>query len=549
MVVEVLDIVAAAVKAVVIEDNGELLIVGDGLGVVGHPDHPGAGGLGGVDGVGEAIAVDDIVVGQAALNIELAVVLIELAGGVFQPGANLLAAHSDLIEPVFKAVEAEHIAQANIPLGDEVFLAARGQGRGNGELGGGVVVGVVGGVLAGAVIGAQNLHAVDQVHKGGGSGAQPGGGIVAVGLADDLEHIVLPGGFLIGLENLAELRVDVVAGHRLTTDLLGHGDILGIQGRRLCGLVIGHDDLADGLSLGIGLHDGDALAVGIGSAKDPGAVLVAGEHKVNGIGLLHQVLHRVHGQVAGLGGVGHAAVGHNGDHVGLGLHLRLIVLVGLVNARKVDALPVGRDVPLGDVGVGQADDGHLHAVEFPDLIGLVVFPGFPAVGIILPGLGIQVIGGHNGSGGLLAAGIGGQVVHLAVENVQTVVELMVARNPEVVAQGTEGLHGGVVRLGLVEGVVVGQRRTLNGVANVREIEIFAVFRAHLLDVGGDAGQAGGACPAGFIAGGVICGIDLAVQVRGDEERELRGRRSRGGGFCTCRRHKEAYNDRKRQKQG
>ena len=108
---------------------------------------------------------------------------------------------------------------------------------------------------------------------------------------------------------------------------------------------------------------------------------------------------------------------------------------------------------------------------------------------------------------------------------------------------------GVVRLGLVEGVVVGQRRTLNGVAKVREIEIFAVFRAHLLDVGGDAGQAGGACPAGFIAGGVICGIDLAVQVRGDEERKLRGRRSRGGGFCTCRRHKEAYNDRKRQKQG
>ena len=126
---------------------------------------------------------------------------------------------------------------------------------------------------------------------------------------------------------------------------------------------------------------------------------------------------------------------------------------------------------------------------------------------------------------------------------------MVARNPEVVAQGTEGLHGGVVRLGLVEGVVVGQRRTLNGVAKVREIEIFAVFRAHLLDVGGDAGQAGGACPAGFIAGGVICGIDLAVQVRGDEERKLRGLRSRGGGFCTCRRHKEAYNDRKRQKQG
>ena len=121
-----------------------------------------------------------------------------------------------------------------------------------------------------------------------------------------------------------------------------------MQGRRLCGLVVGHDDLADGFGLGIGLHDGDALAVGIIGREDLGAVFVAGEHKVDRIGILHQVLHRVHGQVAGLGGVGHAAVGHNGDHVGLGLHLRLIVLIGLVNARKVDALPVGGDVPLGD---------------------------------------------------------------------------------------------------------------------------------------------------------------------------------------------------------
>src|SRR5699024_7648066 len=72
--VEVLDIVAAAVIAVVVDHNGELGVVGHLFAVVGHGDNPGTLRLAGIDDIGEALAVDDIIVGQAAPDIHGAVV-------------------------------------------------------------------------------------------------------------------------------------------------------------------------------------------------------------------------------------------------------------------------------------------------------------------------------------------------------------------------------------------------------------------------------------------------------------------------------------------
>ena len=108
---------------------------------------------------------------------------------------------------------------------------------------------------------------------------------------------------------------------------------------------------------------------------------------------------------------------------------------------------------------------------------------------------------------------------------------MVANDPHVVADGAERLDGGVVDFGLVERIVVGQRRALNGIAQIGNVEVVAVLRPHLLDIGGNAGQTAAVAAALFIAGGVIRRIDLAVQVRGYEEREIDGL-VRGGDFRT-----------------
>ena len=114
---------------------------------------------------------------------------------------------------------------------------------------------------------------------------------------------------------------------------------------------------------------------------------------------------------------------------------------------------------------------------------------------------------------------------------------MVANDPHVVADGAERLDGGVVDFGLVERIVVGQRRALNGIAQIGNVEVVAVLRPHLLDIGGNAGQTAAVVAALFIAGGVIRRIDLAVQVRGYEEREIDGLVPRPGGlFRAGKRH-------------
>ena len=51
-------------------------------------------------------------------------------------------------------------------------------------------------------------------------------------------------------------------------------------------------------------------------------------------------------------------------------------------------------------------------------------------------------------------GGGGRVVELTVEDAQTVVELVVANDPHVVTDGTEGLDGRIVLLWLIKCVVI-----------------------------------------------------------------------------------------------
>ena len=387
---------------------------------------------------------------------------------------DFLAAHGDLIEPVFKAVQLEHIAQIDIALVDDIGVIARGQRRRNGELRRFIIGGILRRVLARVVIRAPELNGVDQIHKRGGRGAKVGRREIIGSRADLLEHIFVPGGFLIGLQDLHQIFVQSIVFHVL--QLRRDGGLFG-------GLVIADRDLGNGARLGIGLQNGNLFAIGVLDLPDLVVMLMTGESKGNGIGLLDQALDVVGTLVAV-----HAAVGCDHDHVGLFLHFRLIVLVGLDNIGKIDALPVSGDVPLGNVGVAERNDGHLDAVKVLDHIGLIAFPGLPVLGLVAVGGRVQIVG-HADSELLFVLGGGRSgIVQLAVKDVQPVVELMVAHDPHIIADGAERLNGRILNFRLIECVVIGQRCPLNGIAHINGVQVVPVFGLHFFNVRRNTGQ-------------------------------------------------------------
>ena len=504
--VEVGDVVAAAVVAVVVDHDGEGIAVGDLLALVGHGGHAAAGRGAVVQHVGEAVAVDHVVVGQVLGAHERAVfVHLDLGGGELQPRAQLLAAHGDLVEPVFVAVEAEHVAQDDLALRNQVFLVAGGQRGRDGQLRRRVVRGIVGGVFAGVVIRAPDLHAVDQVHEGRGRGAQVRRREVARGGADGLEHVLVPGGLLVGLEGGLERLVHGVALHV-------HG--LGLDGEVPVRLVVGHQRLADHGALGIGRDHGHHVARRVGDLGHGVEVLMPGEHQVDGVRLLDQPADEV-----GLRVRVDAAVAVEHDQVGGLVHLLLVVQVGVDHVREVDALPVGGHVPLGDVGVADAHDGHLHPVIVKDAVGVVAVPGGPVLRFVGVGGGVQVIG-HGDPHLVLAPGGGrGQVAQLAVEDVQAVVVFVVAGHEQVIVHHAQRLHGRVLRVGLIEGVVVRQRRALHQVAAVAQEHVF-VLCALLFHIGSHARQALSVLARLADVRRVVGGVELSVNVRGAQEEDL-----------------------------
>ena len=475
MRVEVGDVVAAAVVAVVVDHDGEGIAVGDLLALVGHGGHAAAGRGAVVQDVGEAVAVDDVVVGQVLCAHERAVLVhLDLGGGKLQPRAQLLAAHGDLVEPVLIPVEAEHVAQDDLAFGNQVFRVAGGQRRGDGQLRRRVVRGIVGGVFAGVVIGAPDLHAVDEVHEGRGRGAKARGGEVPGRLADGLEHVLVPGRLLVGPERLLQLGVDGV---------VLHVHVLGRDGEGIVALVVGHQRLAQHAALGVGRDHRHRVARRVGDLGHGVEVLMPREHQVDGVGLLDQAADEVR-----LGVRVDAAVAVEHDQIGGGVHLLLVVLVGVDDAREVDALPVGGHVPLGYVGVADAHHGHLHAVIVKDAVGVVAVPGGPVLRLLAVGRLVEVVGHGNPHLILLLGGLGGEVIELALKDFQAVVEFMIARHKQVVVHHPKRLGRRVLRLRLVEGVVVGQGRALHQVAGIAE-EYVVVFLPHFLHIGRHAGHA------------------------------------------------------------
>lgn len=119
----------------------------------------------------------------------------------------------------------------------------------------------------------------------------------------------------------------------------------------------------------------------------PLPVLVTAEDQIDGVGLGDQPADEI-----GLGVGINAGVAGQDDEVGLLSHFLLIVLVGLNDVGEIDALPVGGDVPLGDIGVANAHHSHGDAIVVIELIGGIAVPGAPVGGFATLLGGIQVVG-------------------------------------------------------------------------------------------------------------------------------------------------------------
>ena len=245
-------------------------------------------------------------------------------------------------------------------------------------------------------------------------------------------------------------------------------------------------------------------------------MLMAGEDAGNAVRLLHKTLHEVRAFVRA-----DAAVGHDDDHVRLFEHFRLIVLIGLDNIRKVDALPVGGDIPLRDIRVAEADDGDLNAVHFLNDIGGIAVPCLPILFLVAVGLDIKVVCHADGKLLLRLSACGNRIIELPLEDLQAVVELVIAHDPHIVADGTQRLDGRIVLLGLLECVIVSQRSALDRIAEVSDKQVVSVLFTHFPDVGCYTGQAAFIGAALRLIHRVVRGVDLTVQVRGDHKSKFR----------------------------
>ena len=339
----------------------------------------------------------------------------------------------------------------------------------------GALLEVAGGVKQGRQghVGPGPLH-LDLVHQvRHGVVLQDGGGDAGEefqGIDEGLAHGAhFPGGqgqaLLMEVFKLRqELRVrrDGGAVDELTLGLV-HGPAVpvGLQGQ---------GDLADEFAVGAGLQDGDAadglVHLGVGVADEQGV------HPVPvGLG------HFPHAGAAVL--AVQAVVDGADDHVGLALQF-VQDFADLLHGRRVGPLP------LGDVGRVHAEHRHLHAVHVKDVIG--VQPALP-VGLVE----------------VAAQGDALELPDLLLGVLEVEIELVVAQGPGVILQVVQGVDHGIGLL-VQEGLdVVG----LGGVAGVQQKQVRVLLPLRL-DDGGGVGHAGFI----FLVGGIVEGVDHAVQIAG-----------------------------------
>lgn len=96
---------------------------------------------------------------------------------------------------------------------------------------------------------------------------------------------------------------------------------------------------------------------------------------------------------------------------------------------------------------------------------------------------------------------------------------MVAGHKQVVVHHAQRLHGRVLRVRLIEGVVVRQRRALHQVAAVAQEHVF-VLCALLLHIGGHARQALSVLAGLADIRGVFGRVELSMDVRGAQEEDF-----------------------------
>ena len=214
-----------------------------------------------------------------------------------------------------------------------------------------------------------------------------------------------------------------------------------------------------------------------------------------------------------------AVMGDDHDDVGLLLQLGFVMEIGLLKACKVDAFPVGGNVPVGDVRIAETQDGYAYAVVVLDDVRLIALPSRPVLAVRVVGRGVQIVR-HAHRHAAFALGVRArQIVELTVEDAQAIVELVVAYDEHVIADAAQRLHGRIVHILLVERVVVGQRRALNEVAAVHK-QYVVVLLARRVDIGRHMRQAAVVLTALCKARGVVGRIDLTMHVAGGQQADL-----------------------------
>src|SRR5699024_8300968 len=402
--------------------------------------------------------------------------------------AQLRSVHLQLVEGVFVGVDAGQVALAD---GALPHLAGHGGHSGGRDLRAGVV----------------QLHLVDEVQQGGvlhhGAGdvldLVVRGHVAAAQLADGDDGVCL-GALVVGGQQGDQLGVRLIvcdlpalrgaAGYlpaavpltlQVQVDLRhGGGGVLVFDHQYAVDLFAGD------LLVAVGCDDDVELRAGVGQvghARAIDAVFVLGVHVHDADQDIHLGFDLVADVAAFVHGVGDGP------------------------ARQVDRIPAG------DVGGDHADEADFE-VLFPD-DGIAVGQGGAVGGIDVAGQDLGVLLGHD-----------------LLQGVHAVIVLMVARDPDVVADGVQcGDHG----VDIVRQEQLG-RIALDGVARV---DHQGVGRAQLFDGGGLLGDAAGGV---LLVGRVVPGVELAVGIAGGQNLQIHGEGPEG----SCRRgRRSAYHSRSR----
>ena len=472
--------------AVVVDAEGQLLGVGEGLALEGHIFNALTGGLGQINLVVEA---DEMVMEIAGLvrvegDVHIAgLPLIPAGSGPLHIGFHFRAGDLDRIKHVGVFINVKQVAVVEVALLQIAGVLEQGH---SGDIGAGVFQ-LDGtdeiddsGILKAAF--GQTVDLIDRLEVGGGM----------------TQHIVLDKGNGLGLGGLnggnvpqTLIRLHILHGHGFHS---GSGDLLAaIEGQIIA------DHFA---------------RIVLGLANRDGAVIV----DVGGVGVAQlQYIHfgtLIQNGLGGIGAVGgvfsvQTRMGRNHNDIGAGADFVDALGHGVGHGRKgqIGHALLGA-VPTGNVGRRHANDGHLDAAALHDGV-----TGAGEIGAV----GVLDVGGQNRHLSLGQNGL--EIVHAKVE-------FMVAQNPGVVLHVVEGRGYRVIcRVLGIE--IVGHNGALDGIAGVHQNGV-GVFRPNLLDVGGNPGQTvSGALLHIFV--GVAPDIAVGVRSADDGQMDLAGFRRQGGG--------------------